>query len=266
MIQHQGNVVIWLAFGLGAGFVSFFRGLRYYKKALVVADTPSIPIRSVAMGLSQMRGTAKGEGAFPSPVSGLPCYAYKVVIERYKRRSNRNGWSHYRTDVNGKRFYLEDDTGRVQVDPYGADLDVPRTCRRTVPESYWSSWTDKEADFPATTTATAGLTVRSDEDLQEFAQGLGGDYSNRYRFTEYCVLPDQEYDVLGTCVENPRPENPNDRNLITKGRNEETFLISSKAPAQLERSLSWKSALMVWGGVALVGACAALLLAEFGFF
>jgi hypothetical protein len=266
MPNSQGNAVLLPIFGLGAGLLFFYRGLRYYRKTLVVADTPVIPIRSVAMGLAQVHGTAQGEGAFPSPVSGVPCYAYKVQIERYNQHSNRGSWSHYRTDVNGKRFYVEDDTGRVPVDPHSADLDVPRTCRRTVPETTWSMWTDKEADFPATAAGAAGLTVRSDEDLQEFAQGVGGDYNNRYRFTEYCVLPGKEYDVLGTCVENPRPSAPNDRNLITKGQNEETYLISSKAPAQLERSLRWKSALMVWGGVALAGACAALWMAEFGLF
>ena len=71
----------------------------------------------------------------------------------------------------------------------------------------------------------------------------------------------------GGCrwIQNPRPDGPGDRNLITKGQNEQTYLISSKGPAQLERSLRWKSALMVWGGVALAGACAALLMAEFGF-
>jgi len=252
--------------GFGAGLLFFFRGLRFYRETLLVADTPAIPIRSVAMGLVQVHGVAKGDGAFPSPVSGLPCYAFKVRIERWRQNSNRGGWSHYRTDVNGTRFYLEDDTGRVQVDPRGSDLDLPKNCRRTVPESMWSMWSDKEADFPSTEAGAALLEVRSDDDLLEYAEGIGGMSNTRYRFTEYCVLPGNEYDVIGTCTENPHPSGPDDRNLITKGQNEQTYLISSKAAGQLERSLRWKSALMVWGGVALAAACAAFLLAEFGLF
>ena len=110
------------------------------------------------------------------------------------------------------------------------------------------------------------LEVRTDEDLREYAEGIGALDSDRFRFTEYCIIPGNRYDVLGTCTGNPSPSGPDDRNLITKGRNEETFLISSKAAAQMERGLRWKSALMVWGGVALATIGAMVLLAEFGLF
>ncbi len=247
----------------------FYRGLRLYRETLVVADTPAIPIRSVAMGLVQIHGTAKGEGTFPSPVSGIPCYAFKVKIERWRQSSNRGGWAHYRTDVNGTHFYLEDSTGRVQVDPRGAELDLPQNCRRTVPESLLTSWFDKEADMPAVD-ASAGADaipqVRPDDDLVEYAEGVSEMDSSRFRFTEYCILPGSEYDTLGTCTENPHPSGPDDHNLITKGQNEQTYLVSSKAADQMERNLRWKSALMVWGGVALTTVGAMFIVAEFGLF
>ena len=47
--------------------------------------------------------------------------------------------------------------------------------------------------------------------------------AGRYRFTEHCVLPDHQYDVTGTCGENPEANDGNDRNLIRKGTNEPTF-------------------------------------------
>jgi E3 Ubiquitin ligase len=266
MVHFQENLGPWPVIGLVVGLLFFFRGLRFYRKTLVVADTPSTAIRSIAMGLAQVHGTAKGDGAFPSPVSGVPCYAFKVQIERWRQHSNRGGWSHYRTDVNGTRFYLEDNTGHIQVDPRGADLDLPTNCRRTVPETSWSMRTDKEADFPSTEADATGMEVRSEDDLMEYAEGVGGPSVNRYRFTEYCILPGKEYDVLGPCMENPRSTGPDDRNLIGKGANERSYLISSKAAGQLERSLRWKSALMVWGGIALTAACATLILAEFGLF
>lgn len=245
--SFQQDGAVFPILGFAAGLLFFFRGLRYYRETLVVADTPAIAIRSVAMGLVQIHGTAKGDGAFPSPVSGVPCYAFKVEIERWRQDSSRGGWKHYRTNQNGTHFYLEGSTGRVQVDPRGADLDLPKNCRRTVPESSWSAWTDQEADFPSTDVGNALMEVRSDDDLQQYAQGVGGDVTNRFRFTEYCVVPGREYDVLGTCIENPHPNGLDERNLITKGQNEQTFLVSSKAAGQLERSLRWKSALMVWG-------------------
>ncbi|HXW15221.1 MAG TPA: hypothetical protein VEN79_11995 [Terriglobia bacterium] len=50
--------------------------------------------------------------------------------------------------------------------------------------------------------------------------------SGRYRLIEQCILPDHEYDISGTCEENRFAKDVNDRNLIRKGKNEPTFLIS----------------------------------------
>ena len=124
-----GNIDVWLVIGFVLGLVLFIRGLRNFRRGLMVADTPIIPIRSVAMGITQVHGHAGGDTPFPSPVRGLPCYAFHVQIERYDKR---NGWQHYRTDQNGQRFYLSDDSGRIHVDPLKAEIDVPVTGRRIV--------------------------------------------------------------------------------------------------------------------------------------
>lgn len=261
MMAHQGNIDVYLIIGFGFGLVLFFRGLRVFRKSLVVADTPIIPVRSVAMGLAQVHGHAGGDTPFPGPVSGTPCYAFHVKIERYDQR---NGWQHYRTDQNGMRFYLTDDSGRIHVDPKEAELDVPVSGRRIVgdPPMRFSlvgllgrgSRNDMSDD---------SLGGKTDDELLEYA-AASYDYSNSYRFTEQCIEPDQEYDVLGTCVENPRPEDDNDRNLITKGEHNGTFLISSKSAEDLKSGMGWRSTMMVIGGAALTVFCAALFMARNG--
>ena len=88
--------------------------------------------------------------------------------------------------------------------------------------------------------------------------------SGRYRLTEYCILPGHEYNITGTCVENPEPKDQHDRNLITKGLNELTFLISWKAPRVVESGLRNRSIRMIFGGAAVTIICLAILLAKFG--
>ncbi len=88
--------------------------------------------------------------------------------------------------------------------------------------------------------------------------------SGHYRLTEYCVVPGGAYEVSGTCVENANPSDEYDRNLITKGGNEPTFLISSRTEKALKSMLRRKAALHIFGGAALSVACLALLLAKFG--
>jgi hypothetical protein len=87
-----------------------------------------------------------------------------------------------------------------------------------------------------------------------------------YRFTEFCLLPGREYSVTGTCVENPNPSGNYDRNLLTKGQHDPTFLISSKTGKQLERGLRRKAFFLVLFGAAMIVGCVAIILAKLGLF
>jgi hypothetical protein len=82
----------------------------------------------------------------------------------------------------------------------------------------------------------------------------------RFRLREYVVRPGQQYFVSGSCVENPEAQDVADRNLIAKGRNEPTFLISSRPEAQATGSIRKGSIKMILAGAALTLGCLALLL------
>lgn len=263
-MQPNGNIDAWLVAGFGLGLFLFFRGLRTFRKGLVVADTPIMPIRSVPMGIVQVHGHAGGDTPFPSPVSGSPCYAFRVVIDRYV---NQNGWQHHRTDQNGQRFYLSDDSGRIHVEPREAEFDLPVNCRRQIGNgapgfSLMNVFRPMEAD--ASDGSGLSVNAKTEDELLEYS-GVGYGCTDPFRFTEYCVKPDHEYDVLGTCVENARPEDELDRNLITKGTHDPTFLISSKSADELKRRMGWPSTMMVIGGAALAVFCAALFMTRHGF-
>ncbi|MGH9453259.1 MAG: hypothetical protein ACRD2O_04735, partial [Terriglobia bacterium] len=43
--------------------------------------------------------------------------------------------------------------------------------------------------------------------------------AGRFRLKEYCIVSGQQYDVVGTCAENPSPKDEHDRNLLMKGVN-----------------------------------------------
>jgi len=88
--------------------------------------------------------------------------------------------------------------------------------------------------------------------------------TGNYRLTESCLLPGEWYDIMGTCVENPAPRDEDDHNIIRKGANEPTFLISSKAQKEIQLGLR-KSALgMILGGAAIAIVCLALFLERVG--
>ncbi len=88
--------------------------------------------------------------------------------------------------------------------------------------------------------------------------------SGHFRLAEYCLLPGHTYHITGTCAENPYPRDEHDRNVILKGTNEPTFLISSRMEKEVQSWL-WKQSLwMVLGGALLAIVCLAIFLGKLG--
>jgi hypothetical protein len=272
MSSHGADLEIGAVVGFGAGLFWFFKGFGLYREYRVLADTPEIPIRSVAMGLVDIHGQAKGQQTLLSPVSKTPCFFYKVDIEKWVRDRSGGHWSHAANEAKGVRFYLEDATGKVLVDAQGAELDLIRSARRETGRgsgfSVRSLFGGDEDDSSLTSDSWV-----SESDLADYAESVAGGSllsdlgigsSQRYRLSEYCILPEQWYDVAGTCVENPAPQDEHDRNMIVKGQNEPTFLISWRSESDLASTLRNRAALHIFGGAALSVACLAILLFKLG--
>jgi len=124
-----------LLLGTGLGVWIFFKGFRVFREFKIVADTPRMPIRSVSMGLVQVRGAALSDKLIPSPVTHTPCCFYQVKIERYET-GEHGGWKHHCTDMDGAKFYLQDKTGKVLIDTYSAEYDLPESEPREVDGSH----------------------------------------------------------------------------------------------------------------------------------
>lgn len=265
-----------LLVGFGAGLFYFYKGFRIFREYRVLMDTPETPIRSVAMGLVEIHGKAMGVEPVPSPVTRTPCYFYEVDIERWVTDKNGGRWSHVVTDVDGRRFYLADVTGKVLVDAHQAECDLIQTARVETKRSSglglgWlfsgggasiSAGGASGIDGDLWSYASAAVARRKHGSLLGSSMGPG----ERYRLTERLVVPGHWYDVTGTCVENPAPQDEHDRNLIVKGTNEPTFLISWRSEKEIRRTLRYRAAKYIFGGAILAVACLGFLLAKHGAF
>jgi hypothetical protein len=303
-MSSNSDDILYPAIGFGAGLFWFFKGFREFRKYRVLADTPVTPIRSMAMGLVEIYGTARGEQQVSSPVSHTPCYWYRVEIEkRTKDSKGRERWSSYGTDVNGVNFYLEDATGKVRVNPSEAELDLMQKCRV---ERYGDTYIERVAAGTAVphligaappeagpTDAGTGPArvftpgearqemelLRRQMRLERRAQQTSaskvmsflrrlssGSSTGLFRLTEYCLVPGWPYHISGTCAENSNPRDEDDRNIIQKGENEPTFHISWRTEAEVEKYLRRRSLKFIFGGGALTVVCLAILLGKLGWF
>jgi hypothetical protein len=296
--------------GLILGLYWFFKGFGIFREYKVIADTPLVPVRSAAMGRVQVHGRAIGEKTLLSPASNQPCFLYKVDIDRfYAGRQGQGRWGSYLTDSGSVGFYLEDDTGRVLVNPRGAELDLEQSYQCEIsnldivpldapwrpeapaarppgvptPDSELRRYVTRVAEginsaaFQGTDLASsleAGSQQRQRRrrpgrslgflrgllPLAQIDQIASDAAPGDYRLTEYCVVPEGEYDITGTCAMNASAGNDLDRQLITQGQNDSTFLISDKAEKSLEQDMhlrAWKH--IIGGGLLAVGGAAVLL-------
>lgn len=301
-MSSDGDSIIYPTIGFGAGIYLFIKGFREFRKYRLMADTPVIPIRSMAMGLVEIYGTARGEQLVSSPVSHTSCFWYRVEIEKQTKDSKgRKSWSSFGTDVNGVDFYLEDATAKVRVNPCQAELDLIRQCQV---ERYGDTYTERvaagtavphfvvatpPAAAPPAAGAGASRALSPDEARQEmellrremrldrraqqstgtkalsfFRRLSSGGGTGLFRLTEYCVVPGQRCHISGTCAENPRPRDENDRNILQKGENEPTFHISWRTEEEVEKYLRRLSLKYIFGGAALSVICLGILLSQFG--
>jgi hypothetical protein len=288
------------------GAVTFAVGFKQYREYRLLADAPRAHVRSMPMGLVHLKGRATGE-PLTSPVTGTRCFTYVADIQEWAKTRNRKGgvtwkWKTTAGDDDMKQFYLDDGTGRVLVNPGGAeeeiDWQVTFSCEMgkdghfksvhptpgiTAPteQALWA-WihgphgrklVDQAFELQAQSikgvdpvkakelmlkVMNAGRQfeslgtvpqVASLGALQDSAVGLGG---GPYRVTEKCFLAESDCVILGTCAENPHPQSEEDRNIIRRGENEKTFLISTHGEAKIGRNLRLQALGLVLLGAALI--------------
>lgn len=278
------------------GVILFLVGFFKYREYRILADTPVIPIRSVCMGLSHVAGTSTGGQPLTSPLTQVPCYYFEVRVEKKVKKENQETWEETHRERAEVPFYLQDATGYILVNPERAEYNLPQAFfgelrppallsfgsapRKVDPSLGVAPPTDDHlraylngqfsqartalqgSDIPGAKVMDKGLAIAQKMQMLGVligSDGISMDFGNHpYRFTEYCLPAGRPTHVLGTCAENPQPADENDRNLIKKGENEKTYLISTKSEEKLEESLRLQAFAMIFIGAALILGGAAL--------
>lgn len=270
-----------LAIGFVVGAILFILGFRFYREFRILEDTPIAPIRSIPMGLVHVHGKTAGEDRLISPLTTLPCFYYKVVVEKWVQKDKSGEWEKIRTDTAARQFRIDDGSGNVLVDPQHAEFDLPNSYRAEIGPLKHSHHVDPSLGVPgpseqalhayltgdvsgaqaalASTGVPGAKAIGTVLAVGQKLESLGVSLST-YRFTEQCLVAERDCTILGTCAENPSPKDEHDRNLIQRGQNEKTFLITSKTEQQVERSLRWKAiGLILVGAAILIGVTAVAL-------
>ncbi len=210
--SSSNEFLIWPAIGAAVGVYLFYRGFRLLQRKRLIQDTPSSKIRSASMGLVELSGLATGPYTMTSPITEVPCYYYRSMAWQMQQRGKSSEWVKVADDSLHLPFYLDDNTGRVLVDPQGAEMDIHRDFHEEYSHSIFS------------TSAEVPLNVLG------FLSRHGVSTDKKIKIEEYCIKPKNALFILGTLAENPGVDvGPNPVPTFSADR----FQIQGKVPGML---------------------------------
>ena len=124
--SSDDKLFIYAIIGVFVGLFALYYGFTQWNKFRKVADTSTSKVRSMAAGLVELNGKTIAINLLISPVSRKECVYYKVEHQTYVRSKNGGHWVTTSIDQRHENFYLQDDTGKVEIDPRKADIDAPQ--------------------------------------------------------------------------------------------------------------------------------------------
>ena len=133
----------------------------------------------------EVSGLAVGPYTMIAPVTARPCYYYRTVVWEWKQSGKNKQWVKVAGESMHVPFFLDDNTGRVLVDPRSADLDLHRDFEQEFCDSFFTS----KEPVPG--------------NVRSFLSRHGIVTSNKIKVEEYCIKPKNSLFLLGTLAENP---------------------------------------------------------------
>jgi len=248
---------------LVVGIVLFIYAFKKMRESLLIADTPTSKIRSVALGLVAINGSVVAEKVIKTPFSRIECVFYKYEIQEFmnsEARKNIGGmtistsrtsfkWETIEKGQDSVPFSVRDDTGVIRVDPNGAKFEAQLKkgfYQRSVGSLNLSSLPQAIKNYQSVLKGEVDLqTGKKYDKLKSFditkksflrkVLSFSSYRSGDRRFLEYIISPDDKLYVIGTAA-----ENSNNGLIIKKGENDGTFLISNIIEKRISKNLKWK--------------------------
>jgi hypothetical protein len=253
-----GSIAILILVGGGAGLVT--TGFTRRKQRTLMRDTPTEDVESMAVGPSEVKGSALAADGdpFPAPFSDDDCVVAEYEVEQYHEDDDGGNWSTVAQGVVHTPFYVDDGTGRVLVEPHDeATFDLDPDDRETV-----------DVDSSERGPEPVQRFVERTEDVSYPAGAPGSENDRRYH--QNIIRDKESVYVFGTARprdgDNRGGSNP-DRLVIRHvaaddGLDGTMFLISDDAEAGLVDRREWAGLrIPAGGGFVVLGFASALFMA-----
>jgi len=240
---------VFLALGALAGMGLTLYGFVINNRKRLIESIPTSPVRSLAVGLAEVSGHAQTERVLlRAPFSGMPCVLFSYSVEERRTSAKENRWETIAKGTSEEPFYVQDETGKVLVVPFDAQLILPdkRTTR--------TNWSGTLPEATIVGLLKLGIAV----------DGWFGEKT--IRCSETFILPGERVYVMGTAQEHNGAIDSADnaaRLYIGSNRDNE-FIISDQSEKELLSRLQWQVWASIGGGPVLAMLCLLLMFKLYG--
>jgi hypothetical protein len=198
--------IFWCSVGICAGIYFFVQGFRLLQRRHLLLNTPVSRIRSASLGLVEFSGLAVGPHTVVAPITERACYYFRTVVWEWKREGRSSKWVKVASECMHVPFFLDDNTGKVMVDPCGAELDLHRDFQQEFCDGLFT------------------LKQEAPPNVHSFLSRHGVSTTNKIKVEEFCIKPKNSLFLLGTLDENPgleltaQPIQDEEHNTLTFGK------------------------------------------------
>jgi hypothetical protein len=203
---EPARLIAWCVIGILGGLYLFYKGFILLQQRRLILDTPVSKIRSAPMGMVEVSGLAVGPYTVISPITARSCYYFRTLVWELKQCGRSRQWVKVASECMHVPFFVEDNTGKVMVDPRGAELDLHCDFKQEFCDSFF---TTKEK-IPVS--------------VQVLLSRHGVNTTNKIKVEEFCVKPKNALFVIGTLGDNPgieltaQPIRDEDSNSLAFGK------------------------------------------------
>jgi hypothetical protein len=234
--------------GVPAGLFFFIKGFGKWSHYNTITNTPTSKVEAIAAGFVEVYGEAVPKGEYMlSPFVGRECTFYKYEIQELHGSGKHRHWDVIKRENSRDSFFIEDDTGRILVDPGKAELDV--VDKKIFHIHPGDAIPPKIAEFLKEVKLSDG---RPALDLGPLH--IGG---HERMYVEWVIEKGQKVFVTGTAVPNEgvQSDKHEDMLMITKGDFNKFFYISDRAEKDVLGGMRNSALLYLIGGglAALIG-------------
>ena len=118
----QVEVLLFVALAFVGALAIIYWGFQTYRFGRVISDTPPEPVRSVAMGRTEVNGQILPyQRVYDQPFTEGRCVYGEYKVREYKEYPNDDDkddrWETVDSGSFGCPFYIDDETGKILVEP-----------------------------------------------------------------------------------------------------------------------------------------------------